>query len=208
MKIVTLSFLTGVILLVTLCLIPFSANAAEAVSVSIPVEIEGGGTAVIISEVNCPLPEQSSIEVPNGTTENINIEFSEPGNYSYTIQAETKDEVYYSPEYYTASATVRSNSEGKLNATLVLTKPDSDYKPDVCVFARTEEPSDSPETTAPTESVTPTQSPKDPPTSRPKTGDDSMLDIYLLICIAASVGLFMLSVVYSVSTNRLINGRK
>lgn len=41
--------------------------------------------------------------------------------------------------------------------------------------------------------------------SRPKTGDDSRLDMYLLICILASAGLFGLSVMYLRDTNRLIN---
>ena len=68
-------------MLVTLCLLPFTAFAAEAESVSIPVEIEGGGTAIVISEVNCPLPESSSVEVQDGMTENINIKFTEQGNY-------------------------------------------------------------------------------------------------------------------------------
>lgn len=194
-------------MLVALCLFPLSAFAAEAVSVSIPVEIEGGGTAVVISEVNCPLPEQSSIEVANGTTENINIVFSAPGDYTYTIQVESEDGSYYSPAYYTACVAVRSNSDGELTAMVVLTKSDSDYKPDACVFTRSEKPSDALENTVSTEVVTPTQPSKDAPVSRPQTGDDNMLDIYLVICIAAAGGLFMLSVIYYVSTNRLI-GRK
>lgn len=207
MKKATISILTGVLMLVALCMFPFSASAEETVSVSIPVEIEGGGTAVVISEVNCPLPETSSVEVPNGTTENININFTAPGNYDYMIQAETKDGSYCSPAYYTVSVTVRADSSGELTAAAVLTNADSDYKPDRCSFKRSEKPSGEPESTVATQPVTPTQTPKNPPTSRPKTGDDSMLDIYLLICIAASGGLFLLSVVYSVSTNKLI-GRK
>lgn len=215
MKKATLSVLTGILMLVALCAFPHSAYAAEAVSVSIPVEVEGGGTAIVISEVNCPLPERSSVEVANGMTENINIVFSVSGDYVYTIQVETKDELYYSPVYYTAYVTVRTIG-GKLSPSVVLTKPESTYKPDSCLFTIAEEPTDTPDTPdsteptrpdTPTQTVTPTQSPKNPPTSRPKTGDDSMLDIYLLICIAASAGLFMLSVIYSVSTERLI-GKK
>ena len=204
MKKAALSILTGAILLVTLCLFPLTAFAAQAATVSIPVEIEGGGTAIVISEVNCPLPESSSVEVQDGTTENINISFSETGNYTYTIEADTKDTSYYSPEYYTASVSVRTDSSGELTATVLLTNPDSDYKPDSCRFTLTEKPSDAPETVDETQPVTPLPA-KNPPTSRPKTGDDSMLDIYLLICIVASGGLFLLSVVYLVSTNRLIN---
>ena len=215
MKKATISILTGVLMLVALCIFPFSASAEETVSVSIPVEIEGGGTAVVISEVNCPLPETSSVEVQDGTTENININFSVPGDYTYMIQAESKEEAHYSPEYYTARVAIRTGSDDKLTSTVILTKADSDYKPDRCLFANAERSSDEPTTQAvtptqagtPTQAVTPTQAQNEPPTSRPKTGDDSMLDIYLLICIAASGGLLMLSIIYSVSTSKLI-GKK
>lgn len=200
MKKAIIFLLTGAVTLVTLCLLPFTAFAAEAESVSIPVEIEGGGTAEIISEVNCPLPESSSVEVKDGATENINISFTTPGDYEYTVKAEAKDGLYYSPEYYTAAVAVRTDSSGELAATVVLTKADSDYKPAKCRFELTEKPTDAPKT----EPATQTQAPKEPPTSRPKTGDDGMLDIYLMICILAAGGLFALSVIYSVSTERLI----
>ena len=191
-------------MLVTLCLLPFTAFAAEAESVSIPVEIEGGGTAEIISEVNCPLPKESSLEVQDGATENINIGFSAPGDYKYTIQANTKEGLYYSPEYYTATVAVRADSSGKLTSTVILTKAGSNYKPDRCRFVIAEKQSDESEANAVTQPAGTAQSPKDPPTSRPKTGDDGMLDIYLMICILAAGGLFALSVIYSVSTERLI----
>lgn len=197
-------------MLVTLCLLPFTAFAAETESVSIPVEIEGGGTAEIISEVNCPLPKESSLEVQDGATENINISFSVPGDYEYTIQAETKEGLYYSPEYYTATVAVRADNSGKLTSTVILTKAGSDYKPDRCRFVLAEKQSDESEANAVTQpanteqSAGTAQTPKNPPTSRPKTGDDGMLDIYLMICILAAGGLFALSVIYSVSTERLI----
>lgn len=197
-------------MLVSLCMFSFSAFAAETVSVSIPVEIEGGGTAEIISEVNCPLPKSSSLEVRDGATENINIGFSAPGDYKYTIQANTKEGLYYSPEYYTATVAVRADNSGKLTSTVILTKAGSDYKLDRCRFVIAEKQSDESEANAVTQpadtaqSAGTAQTPKDPPTSRPKTGDDGMLDIYLMICILAAGGLFMLSAIYSVSTERLI----
>ena len=216
MKKAIIFLLTGAVMLVTLCLLPFSAFAAEAESVSIPVEIEGGGTAEIISEVNCPLPKSSSVEVQDGATENINISFTTPGDYKYTIQANTKEGLYYSPEYYTATVAVRADNSGKLTSTVILTKAGSNYKLDRCRFVIAEKQSDESEANAvtqPADTAQPTdtaqsagtaQSPKDPPTSRPKTGDDGMLDIYLMICILAAGGLFMLAVIYSVSTERLI----
>lgn len=169
-----------------------------------------GSTAEIISEVNCPLPKSSSLEVRDGATENINIGFSAPGDYKYTIQANTKEGLYYSPEYYTATVAVRADNSGKLTSTVILTKAGSDYKLDRCRFVIAEKQSDESEANAVTQpadtaqSAGTAQTPKDPPTSRPKTGDDGMLDIYLMICILAAGGLFMLSVIYSVSTERLI----
>ena len=208
MKKATIYLLTGVVMLVSLCMFSFSAFAAETVSVSIPVEIEGGGTAVVITEVNCPLPEASSIKVQDGKAENINISFSVPGDYTYTIQAKTKDGTYYSPACYTANVAVRTDKGGTMTATVVLTKADSKYKPDKCAFSLSEKPMDANETvpSAPTEPSK--EPPKQPPTSRPQTGDDSMLDIYLLICILAAGGLFMLSIIYMISTNRLIEKNK
>ena len=216
MKKAIIFLLTGAVMLVTLCMFPFSASAAESASVSIPIEIEGGGTAEIISEVNCPLPKESSLEVQDGATENINISFTTPGDYKYTIQANTKEGLYYSPEYYTATVAVRADSSGELTSTVILTKAGSNYKPDRCRFVIAEKQSDESEANAvtqPADTEQPTdtaqsagtaQTPKNPPTSRPQTGDDGMLDIYLLICIVAAGGLFMLAVIYSVSTERLI----
>ena len=124
--------------------------------------------------------------------------------HEYTVKAEAKDGLYYSPEYYTAAVAVRTDSSGELAATVVLTKADSDYKPAKCRFELTEKPTDESEANAVTQPAGTAQTPKNPPTSRPQTGDDSMLDIYLLICIVAAGGLFMLAVIYSVSTERLI----
>ena len=208
MKKATLSLLAGVLTLVTLCLFPFSASAMEPLTVSIPVEIEGGGTAIVISEVNCPVPKESSIEVNNGMTENINIVFTEPGDYTYTIQTKKKNETYYAPNFYTASISVMTGKKDKLTATVVLTKSNSSYKPEICSFTRSKSPSDRSSETKPTHPVAPTKPSKDPPVSRPKTGDDNMLDIYLLICIAASGGLFTLSLIYFISTNRMIAQKK
>ena len=208
MKKATLSILAGVLMLVTLCMFPFSANAAETVSVSIPVEIEGGGTAIVIPEVNCPIPKQSQFEVHNGSTENINIVFSGPGTFIYTIKTISKKKSYYTPELYTATIAVMTDKKGKLTATVVLTKAGSTHKHDVCLFAKADAPSDKSNESKPTDSTIPNRKSKNPPVSRPKTGDDNMLDIYLLICIAASAGLFMLSVIYYISTDRMIKSKQ
>ena len=119
-----------------------------------------------------------------------------------------------------------------MQAVAVISREDIDTKSDVCKFVVAEpqpteiasEPSEEtqpptdPDSTSGTQPPTnpdspsgtqpPTAPQKNPPTSRPKTGDDSMLDLYLLICIVAAAGLFALSVAYTVSTNKLINRHK
>ena len=221
----------SVLALALLCFPPLSAGAAEATTIEIPVEIEQGGTAIIITEVNCPLPEKSSIEVPNGMTENIKITFTEPGYYNYTVRTEEKTDVGYSPAFFRIQVAVTNKKDGSLQAVAVISREDIDTKSDVCKFVVAEPqptevasnpaeetlPTD-PDSTSGTQPVTnpdspsgtqpPTAPQKNPPTSRPKTGDDSMLDLYLFICIVASAGLFALSVAYTVSTNKLINRHK
>ena len=78
------------ILSLLLLLFRFSgaAFAAEAARVEIPVVIEGGGTAHVISEVNCPEPVPPTIQVDNGRTGHFSINFSEAGVYHYTVKAE------------------------------------------------------------------------------------------------------------------------
>lgn len=203
-KYVLKTILISVMSLFLLCRFSVSVSAAKGVSVDIPVEIEGGGTAIITSEVNCPLPKTSSIDVENGMTEHINIPFDQPGTYSYTIKTDQVDGIYYAPDYYTAKIMVAVNEDGSLYTVTVLTKDKSDLKPDVCKFTSSTKEKTTEKEPATTSSG---EQRKDPPTSRPKTGDDGMLDIYLLICIFASAGLFALSVSYTVSTNRIIKSR-
>ena len=63
-------------------------SAAETEPVDIWVDIKNGGTAVIITEVNSPLPDRSSMTLDDGQSEAFNIVFSEEGTYSYMIKVE------------------------------------------------------------------------------------------------------------------------
>ena len=67
------------------------ASAAQSVPVDIWVTIQNGGTAVIITEVNSPLPDKSKMTIDDGQSEAFHIEFSEPGSYNYTIRVEPDD---------------------------------------------------------------------------------------------------------------------
>lgn len=229
----------GMILSILLCLLCPSAYAAEEAAAQIPIEIEGGGTAVVIPQVNSPVPVRSSLDIGNGMTEEAAITFTEPGNYSYTIKASDKDGTYCLPEYYTADVSVMVGDDGALYAVTVLSASGSDSKPAECIFKASVDPSgiipsdqddtksSPPPDTKPTPGSTqsqpgsapqPSQQPQpgqvtvsddagsSSDISRPKTGDDGMLDLYLLVCITASTGLFLLSVMYYRSVGRLIKG--
>lgn len=205
----------AIIIALAACALP--ASAAQQVTADIPVEIEGGGTALVTSEVNCPLPKKTVIEVPNGMTEQINISFNEPGLYTYIINTADKDGVFYDPEYYTARIAVNVADDESLSAVTVLTKANTDLKPDSCKFAVVAEPptqeptaehptepsGDSPTAPSAPAATVPDQ-PDDGSSSRPQTGDNSRLDFYLLLSIVAAAGLFVLSVGYTASTNKLI----
>lgn len=214
MKTIIKTILLCGVTVAAICLSTVSASAATVVSAEIPTEIEGGGTALITPDVNCPLPKETEIKIPNGMTEKINIDFTEPGNYTYTIHTADKNGIYYDPEYFKAIVAVRSDNDGDLTAVTVIEKPNSAHKPVVCKFtSTTEKPDDSskpddPENPdnpdSPGEPDTPTTPKKNAPGSKPDTGDDSGLDIYLAICIAASAGLFFLSVAYLRDTNQMI----
>ncbi len=65
-----------------------AAFAAEAPRVEIPVVIEGGGTAYMISEVNSPLPTDYSIRIDNGRTGHFYIDFTRAGEFHYTVKAD------------------------------------------------------------------------------------------------------------------------
>ncbi len=66
--------------------IAFAAEQQVA-GVDIPVVIEGGGTAYMIPGINCPLPEEISIQIDNGRTGHFYINFTETGKFRYTIKA-------------------------------------------------------------------------------------------------------------------------
>ena len=236
-------FIIALILALSVCSLP--AAAYEAVGVDVWVEIVNGGTAVMTAQVNCPLPEQSTITLDNGEQAAFHINFTEEGEYSYYINVIPDERgIIYDTTVYNVKCYM-SEIDGKLYVTTVIynvktgnkyERPGSfDYisvgfenlleqptEPTVPVEAPTVDPSVTPSEASsehPTEGAgdNPTQASSDPretpvtvstempdqsASSRPKTGDNSILDIYLLICIAASAGLFALSIGYTVDTNK------
>ena len=247
-----------------LLLFPFAgfAHAAETAGAEIPVVIEGGGTATMISEVNTPLPVESTIQVDNGRTGRFHIDFTAPGVYHYTIKAEFAEngstreadttyrvtvEVYERKDgvLYTVT-TINSNiNPDKMDLVrfdktppTTTTQP-STTQPDTTQPGTTQPGTTQPGTTQPGTTQPGTTQPgttqpgttqpgttqpgttqpgttkpnttqpgttKPPKTTRPpRTGDETHLLRYVLVAMASSLGLFLLAMLYTVNTNKLIH---
>ena len=205
---------TFIILLVALLMLTstvafaFSYTPAK---VSVPVEIEQGGTAVIIPEVNCPIPEICELKLADGEVGRFYIDFSEPGSYTYSVQVQPDGrDITFDTTVYTVRIYV-TDDNGVLKTTAVVYKGDekyaghtgSDGTPECLLFANILLP---PEPTEPSDegsNVTP------PPDKRnPKTSDDTMMEHYFLVAMIASAGLLGLSVIYLADTNKMIKKKK
>ena len=208
------------------------ASAAQSVPVDIWVNIENGGTAVIIPEVNSPLADKSSVTLDNGQSEAFHIEFSEVGSYSYTVRIEPDErEIRFDDTIYHVNVFVKEEN-GKLYTSVVIYNektgkkysPESvgEFEPCTVSFVNGSDPDEPdkpestttpdetkpvPDTTSDTERTPGTGDKGSDNTSRPQTGDDSQLDFYLLLAILASAGLFMLSLLYYRSVVREIRKR-
>ena len=217
----------SVILMLITAVLCVPVNAAQSASVNIWVSIKNGGTAAIITEVNCPLPDRSSITLDDGKSEAFHIEFSEEGTYSYTVKVEPDDrDITFDDTVYQVKIFV-TEEDGKLYTNIVIYNQKTGYKyspqgegepcsvtfvndPTPTVPEETTVPTDPGETETPTGSDTPAETTADDTSgskSRPQTGDDSRLDFYLLLAIIASAGLFMLSVFYYRSVVKEIQKR-
>lgn len=81
--------LTVILLLVAILLLFNTALCASAytpAAAEVAVEIRHGGTAVIIPEVNCPIPDKTELRLEDGEVGRFNIQFTEPGIYTYTVK--------------------------------------------------------------------------------------------------------------------------
>ena len=197
-------FTVSFILLLLLFRITFIAFAAEAAGADIPVVIEGGGTATMIPEVNCPLPAERAIRVDNGRTGHFYISFTEPGEYSYTISAvfSDGDEEIAADEVFHLTVKVFVREDGSLYTVSVVNGSKSANKQDQVRFTQTTETETAP---PPPDSSEPTTVPTTTPTpGTPRTGDESNLSRYLLIATLSAAGLFALALLYTLNTNKLL----
>ena len=198
-------YLSGSLLLLLLLFrISVSAFAAEAAGADIPVVIDGGGTAYMIPEVNSPLPTDNAIRVDNGRTGHFYINFTEPGEYHYTITARFSDAdgERDADETFRLTVTVYEREDGVLYTVAVINSNQNEGKPDLVRFRETPEPSTEPPTEPSTEP--PTTPPPPGPPGTPRTGDESHLTRYVLAAMMASAGLFGLALLYTVNTDKLI----
>lgn len=211
-------FLVFITLIITLVPAGFPAYAQnyEPTKVEVAVKIEYGGTAIITSEVNCPVPENERLDLDDGQTGKFIIYFTEPGVYSYTVK-ETPDkrDLNFDDTVYDVDIYITDDS-GKLVSTVIVSTENGKYSsrsgledyelfgPDNIVFVngakRVPEPPTEPTTEPPKED--------DNKNRNPKTGDDSKMEMYFLIAMLASAGLLMLSIVYMIDTQKLINEKK
>ena len=134
------------------------AFAAETASAEIPVVIDGGGTAYMTPEVNSPQPKENTISVDNGRTGQFHIDFTEAGEYHYTITADFNEDggKRAADESFRLTVTVYERDDGSLYTVSVIHSRLTDEKPDKVRFRRTQETTTQPDetTTQPDETTT------------------------------------------------------
>lgn len=186
-----------------------SAFAAENAGVDIGVTISNGGTAVIVTEVNSPFPSSSKLTLEDGKDGVFHIDFDAPGIYNYEIMVMPDDrEITYDTTVYTARVSVKETDRG-LDAYLFIFDKATQEKQSEVRFENTLLPPTEPPTepqTHPVSTLTATESTLSG--HQPQTGDDTKMEMYLLIAMIASAGLFMLAVMYTVDTNKLCKKKK
>jgi pilin isopeptide linkage protein len=205
------------LLVINLVAYAFPVAAYEPVNVDIWVDIVGGGTVEITPEVNSPLPEKSNITLEDGNSGAFHIAFDEIGDYTYTIKTiPDKRNIIYDSTVYSVKCYVRDDN-GKLFVTTIIYRTDSDkkyesndakHKVSVSFKNILAPPNDDVETTV-SKKDNETDDPGEERTysneesgSKPKTGDNSQLEIYLIVCMLSSACLFALSVAYYRNTNK------
>ena len=192
-----------IILLFVPGLVGISAHAYDyqPVKAAIEVEITLGGTAAIIPNVNCPIPEKTALTLKDGEIGKFDIEFTEVGVFDYTVKTVPDDrDIEFDDTVYNIKFYVTDN-DGRLVATVIASKGEEKYNR--LIFVNTEKGGDEP-TTNPTDSSDNGGSPLDKK-GNPKTGDDTRMELYFLFAMIASAGLLALSIVYLIDTQKMIN---
>ena len=192
-----------IILLFVPGLVGISAHAYDyqPVKAAIEVEITLGGTAAIIPNVNCPIPEKTALTLKDGEIGKFDIEFTEVGVFDYTVKTVPDDrDIIFDDTIYNIKIYV-TDRDGTLEANMIASKGEEKYSR--LIFVNTEKGGDEP-TTNPTDSSYKGDSPLDI-NRNPKTGDDARMELSFLFAMIASAGLLTLSIVYLIDTRKMIN---
>ena len=116
-------FAFSVVLTLILAVLGAHVSAAQTVSVDIWTDIKNGGTAVIIPEVNCPMPDRTSMTLDDGQSEAFHIDFSEEGVYAYTIRIEPDDrEITFDDTVYRVNVFVTKEGERLYTSIVIYNK--------------------------------------------------------------------------------------
>lgn len=197
-------FLLCVLQLCCIPLLSIPAHGAQATYIEIPVTIDNGGSAVIVTQVNSPVPRSTTLQVEDGEEGRFIIDFTEEGDFSYILMVLPDERnITYDRTVYTANIHV-TEINGALSCVVVIYNNTTGMKPDAVHFENVLAPPTEPPTAAPT--TVPATTPATEPASsarQPRTGDDTRMELYLLLAVLASAGIFALSVAYTVDTNRL-----
>ena len=172
------------VLLITPCISAF-AQSYEPVKAEIVLEISRGGTAEIIPDVNCPVPEKTRLKLGNGQIGKFNIYFTDVGVYTYTVKTVPDSrKMVFDDRVYKVEIYVTDNN-GKLETTVIAYIDDAKYSihsglkdksygPERLIFENSAEKTPEPPTEPTT--VPPSNPEKEKSHSKnrnPKTGDDS-----------------------------------
>ncbi len=165
----------SLLLLLLLFRIPLSAFAAEAAGVDIPVVIDGGGTAYMIPAVNSPLPTENTLRVDNGRTGHFHINFTETGEYHYTISSAPSrtERSVPSDESFRLTVTVMEKEDGALSAAAVINNNQTAEKSDLVRFRKIPEPPSLPPSETTTSGPPFETSPSEPPSGTTPSGPTS-----------------------------------
>lgn len=153
------------------------AHYYEPVTAEIETEITLGGSAVIIPNSNCPVPQKTEIHLHDGETGKFDINFTKVGIYDYTVKTIPDErKINFDKTIYHVKIYVTDESE-ELAITFVISKGDEKYGSDskCLVFVNT---------LPDTEKIV----------SVPKSGDGPTTEIYFYIMLV-SVILTALSVI-------------
>ena len=94
------------------------AYAYQPVKAEIEVEVTLGGTAAIIPNVNCPIPEKTALTLKDGEIGKFDIEFTEVGVFDYTVKTVPDDrDIEFDDTVYNIKFYVTDN-DGRLRAAM------------------------------------------------------------------------------------------